>query len=147
MTRFKRNLKKSGLQVIQIGGDGNCLFRSIADQLDGDQTKHVYYRKTAVDYIKRNPDQFKPFLNDSDYEEDEDPIEVYCKQMAKDSKWGGQHEINALAQKCKFNVFMHQVGSPSLMHVFHNPIEDYPIVHLSYHRGCHYNSVRRIDDP
>lgn len=34
-----------------------------------------------------------------------------------------------------------------MVHQFHKPIDSVPIVHLSYHRGVHYNSVRRIDDP
>ena len=67
--------------------------------------------------------------------------------MSRDYTWGGQHEINALAQEYGFNVFLHQVGVPSMMHKFHQPISSVPIVHLSYHRGCHYNSVRRMDDP
>jgi OTU domain-containing protein 3 len=26
--------------VVEVGGDGNCLFRSIADQLDGNEKLH-----------------------------------------------------------------------------------------------------------
>jgi hypothetical protein len=55
-------------------------------------------------------------------------------------------EINALAKEFNFNVFVHQVNQPSLMHVFHEPIDSVPIVHISYHQGRHYNSVRRSDD-
>jgi OTU domain-containing protein 3 len=33
-----------GLKVQNINGDGNCLFRAIADQLEGDQEKHGFYR-------------------------------------------------------------------------------------------------------
>jgi OTU domain-containing protein 3 len=39
LKRFKRKLESIGLVVKQVGGDGNCLFRSVADQLDGDQSK------------------------------------------------------------------------------------------------------------
>ena len=31
--------------------------------------------------------------------------------------------------------------------VFHEPVGKYPTLHLSYHLGEHYNSVRRADDP
>jgi OTU domain-containing protein 3 len=66
--------------------------------------------------------------------------------MEKDSVWGGQLEMNALANALKFNVIVHQVDNPSMVQVFHEPIGKVPTIHLSYHLGEHYNSVRRIDD-
>ena len=66
----------------QIGGDGNCLFRSIADQLEGKQKNHEFYRKEAVKYIKDHPDDFASFVDDQD-------LAKYCKKLAKDGTWGG----------------------------------------------------------
>lgn len=66
--------------------------------------------------------------------------------MAKNKVWGGQLEMNALANALKFNVIVHRVDGPSMANVFHEPVEDYPVLHLSYHLGSHYNSVRRGDD-
>ena len=90
----------------------------------------------------QHKEEYIPFMNEND------PIEKYCKRLAKDKTWGGQHELRAMAMKYKFNVFLHQVGKSSLIHRFHEdePIEEIPIIHLSYHRASHYNSVRRIDD-
>ena len=31
-----------------MGGDGNCLFRSVADQIEGNENNHAFYRKSAV---------------------------------------------------------------------------------------------------
>ncbi len=84
-------------------------------------------------------ESFSPFVEGS--------LENYCKNMSKDSVWGGQLEINALAQKYKFNVIVHQVSNPNMILQFHEPMGSVPTVHLSYHRGRHYNSVRRKDDP
>ncbi len=126
-----------------MGGDGNCLFRSVADQLHGDQTLHKKYRAATVEYMLANKEEYIPFMNEND------PIEKYCKRLSKDKTWGGQHELRAMAMKYHFNVYLHQVGKSSLIHKFHDsePIENVPIIHLSYHRASHYNSVRRIDDP
>ena len=42
---------------------------------------------------------------------------------------------------------MHQIGNPNAVTTIHEPIGSVPTVHLSYHLGRHYNSVRREDDP
>jgi hypothetical protein len=34
-----------------------------------------------------------------------------------------------------------------MVQVFHEPIGSVPTIHLSYHLGKHYNSIRREDDP
>ena len=44
MEKFKKQLEPNCLKVYEIEGDGNCLFRAIADQLDGDQSQHDQYR-------------------------------------------------------------------------------------------------------
>ena len=44
MEKFKLQLAPNCLKVFEIEGDGNCMFRAIADQLDGDQNQHYQYR-------------------------------------------------------------------------------------------------------
>ena len=41
-----------GLHAVEIVGDGNCLFRSFADQMTGDQTKHAIFRDEAVEFMR-----------------------------------------------------------------------------------------------
>jgi OTU domain-containing protein 3 len=90
LRRFKKKLGSIGLIVKQVGGDGNCLFRAVADQLDGDQSKQEKYRQDAVKYIKENPEYFEPFIRgDPKYEESKTPIEDYCAHMSKSTTWGG----------------------------------------------------------
>ena len=141
LKKFKQQLAPYCLIVEEMDADGNCLFRAIADQLEGDVSKHEEMRKECIDHILRHKESFVPFI------EDDRTIEDYCKAMAEDSVWGGQLEMNALANALKFNVIVHQVDNPSMAQVFHEPIANYPIVHLSYHLEEHYNSVRRMDDP
>jgi len=46
----------------------------------------------------------------------------------------------------KFNYLVHQVDNPSM--AFSNyQWGSVPTIHLSYHQGEHYNSVRLLDDP
>lgn len=120
-------------------GDGNCLFRAIADQLTGIPGKYDAYRKAAVEFLKSNPDEYRVFI--------EENYEDYLKKMAKDGTWGGNFELNALARKFKVNIMVHQIVDNVLCLRVHEPLGSVPTIHVSYHRGRHYNSVRRLDDP
>lgn len=56
-------------------------------------------------------------------------------------------EIRALASIYKFNVIIHALDTDPMQQVFFEPIDSARIIHMSFHNGKHYNSVRRIDDP
>ena len=42
--------------------DGNCLFRSVADQLLNNQEEHGKYRKFAVDFISDHIIRYQNFM-------------------------------------------------------------------------------------
>ncbi len=67
MIKFSVQIRALNLRVRDVDADGNCLFRAVADQLEGNQQNHLKYRETAVDYIQNNPELFKPFI-DQDFE-------------------------------------------------------------------------------
>ena len=54
--------------------------------------------------------------------------------------------MNAMATLYRFNAIIHQCDYPSMAQVFHDPMGSVPTVHVSFHLGEHYNSVRRADD-
>jgi len=61
---FASQLAKMGLEVREVIGDGNCLFRALADQLDGDDHAHLRHRQDVVRYITEHRDDFEPFIED-----------------------------------------------------------------------------------
>jgi flagellar biosynthesis GTPase FlhF len=134
--KFNEQLQPLGLFIHEVCGDGNCLFRSIADQLDQDENKYETYRQSCVDFMRKNPDQFAPFLVDTDFEE-------YCDEMASDGKWGGNLELVAVSWSQNVNITVYQLEAPKFEIV--NFTTPRAIVHLSYHLGEHYNSVRAVN--
>ena len=50
---FERQLKQHGLELVEINGDGNCLFRAIALQVYGDVESHLDVRKRCMDFMVR----------------------------------------------------------------------------------------------
>ncbi|KAF4717659.1 hypothetical protein FOZ62_004288, partial [Perkinsus olseni] len=65
MQVFEKKLAEAGLRIREVQNDGNCMFRSFADQLgyDADGPKdYKNARKAAVQYIRRHESVFEPFM-------------------------------------------------------------------------------------
>lgn len=139
MKRFREELVQYGLRILEVGGDGNCLFRSICDQLEGCQNNYKQYRIDAVDHMLNNRFDFEPFI------EDDVPFDDYIEEMEKDGEWGGNLEIQALSIRYQFNVIVHQLDAPIFGITNFDP-NVVRTIHLTYHLGEHYNSVRLADD-
>lgn len=43
----------------------NCLFRALADQLDGSDDGHLRYRRIIVKYLADHREEFEPFVEDN----------------------------------------------------------------------------------
>jgi len=103
---FQDFIKPKGLYLRDVEGDGNCLFRAIADQLDGDEAAHEKYRIQAIDYLIKKKDYFAMFLQD-----DED-IDKYIKNMIEDGTWGGDFEMVALSHVLGVKFCIHTLDQP-----------------------------------
>ncbi len=66
MAKFRLQLAQYGLKVVEVSGDGNCLFRAIADQLEGNEKLHKKYRQEAVKHIEENKDLYCHFIEDDE---------------------------------------------------------------------------------
>lgn len=92
------------LTIIDTEADGNCLFRSISDQLYHDfGGQHVEVRDEVCNYIEGHKEDFSVFLvlDDEDAavnEEDAANFETYVFQMRQDGDWGGHLELVAAAR-------------------------------------------------
>ncbi|XP_027150906.1 OTU domain-containing protein 3 isoform X1 [Coffea eugenioides] len=144
ISEFKQQLDALGLKIIQVTADGNCFFscclgRALADQLEGNEEEHEKYRNMVVRFIMKNREMFEPFI------EDEVPFDEYCQSMEKDGTWAGHMELQAASLVTHCNICIHRHISPRwYIQNFDNC--EAKMIHLSYHDGEHYNSVRSKDD-
>ena len=137
--QFAKQLTAMDLRIKYITGDGNCLFRSIGDQVEGDPTKHRFYRDRIVDYILDNRDFFCNFI------EDDEDFDCYIARMRTDCEWGGHQELYATSQLLQSDIIVHQFQSPRfIIRAATQPCAR--TIHLSYHGEMHYNSVRNKTD-
>eukprot|EP01026_Neomeris_dumetosa_P069245 TRINITY_DN68332_c0_g2_i2.p2 TRINITY_DN68332_c0_g2~~TRINITY_DN68332_c0_g2_i2.p2 ORF type:complete len:487 (-),score=99.43 TRINITY_DN68332_c0_g2_i2:813-2273(-) len=132
-------LKGVGLRVKEVVGDGNCCFRAIGDQLEGDKADHRSIRKKVCQYIEDNREMFEPFI------EDDEPFDTYLKRMRKDGSWAGQIELQAASLALEVNICIYQYQQPRWT-LSNFPENEAETIHISYHDGEHYNSVRGIED-
>lgn len=151
-------LKSIGLYATTIQGDGNCLFRSLADQLYGkdDLKLAMVIRQSVVDYMKKHSEYFEIFYS-SEWDES---WEAYIDRMSRSSVYGGNLELAAFASAYQLNVVVYQAD---LRYVI-TPIDESKgekrvelevdqggerpeKVHIAYHTWEHYSSVRCMNGP
>jgi len=135
---FIKDLEKIGYFIREVGGDGNCLFRSVSDQLDNTEKNYKKYREMCKEYMTQNKDEFSPFI------EDDTPYEKYVEKMGEDGEWGGNLEIYALSKALKANFYIYIHKHP--MYVVENFQKPDRNIKLTYHEGKHYNSLRKLEE-
>lgn len=103
--RLRTTLAMDGLEIVEMSPDGNCLFRSLSDQLFGDYgNKHGEVRSEVCDFMEKHQEDFKVFLvfedkdDEDQQEEDARDFEHYIETIRKDGEWGGNLEIVAAAR-------------------------------------------------
>lgn len=120
---FCDTLRKDNWNIRYMASDGNCLFRSLADQFYKDVELHSAVRSLVVQYISNHRDHFANFM------EDDESIDDYMDRMRfvggciceilcipnteliyRDSKeWGGHQEIYAASQLFATTITVYQV--------------------------------------
>ena len=135
---FQAQLADLGLRIVPVASDGNCFFREIAHQIEGDEEEHSRYREMVVEYIMQHREDFEPFI------EDNLNFGEYCESMKKSGTWAGHMEIQAASLLTRTNICIHRLSSPKLeIKNFNN--RNVRTLHLSYHERRHYNSAVRLD--
>ncbi|XP_076472456.1 OTU domain-containing protein 3-like isoform X2 [Babylonia areolata] len=137
---FAIQLKKLGLQLRDIPGDGNCLFRALGDQLEGHCQNHYQHRQDTVRYMLNHRTDFEPFV------EDDVPFDEHINNLRKQGTHAGNDAIVAFAKLHNVNVMIHQLNGKPLM--IQGPSQGLNIrqLHIAYHNGDHYSSIRRHGD-
>lgn len=94
------------LEVVEMEPDGHCMYSAVADQLVchkiDKKANYQAVRKVAADYMKKNIDDFLPYLPAEDEEDQGEGLlspEGYmkhCDNVANTSEWGSQTEVSSI---------------------------------------------------
>jgi len=146
---IKSQLLALGLTLRQVPGDGNCLFRALGDQLDGHMGNHYRHRKDTTNYMLEHHDDFQPFV------EDDVPFEKHMSELAQLGTYAGNDAIVAFARLYQVTVVIHQPNFPVWQIKGWETAESgakskknlgSKQLHIAYHGGDHYDSVRKLGD-
>lgn len=88
-----------------MAADGNCLFRSLSDQLYWDYgSNHEEVRADVCDLLALHKEEFSLFLVLDENEDDEDAsdFESYVTKMRKSGEWGGNLELVAASRLYRY---------------------------------------------
>jgi len=130
---------KPPLEMVEMEGDGNCLFRAISLQVYGDQGMHAEVRKNCLDFMERDIDHFQDFVADEGFHE-------YIARKRQCGVHGNHTEIQAMSElyNRSIEVFVPPKGIEPI-NIFH---EEYyknndtdPPIRLCYMDGNHYNAL------
>src|SRR5262245_49651387 len=102
--KIEEYMATHGIVRKPIVGDGNCLFRALADQLGLGEGSHWKIREKVTQTIKSDHEYFVNFIDSDEI----DGVEAYCDEMMEDGRargfrfreltvgvWGGDIELEA----------------------------------------------------
>ena len=115
------------------------MFRALGDQLEGHQRNHFKHRCDVVDYMVEHRYAFEPFL------EDGISFDRYTARLRKKGAHVGNDALVAFAKIHDLNVVIHQMDQPTLMISGAKVSKTAQQLHIAYHNGEHYSSVKRIN--
>lgn len=134
-----------GLKIRKMMGDGNCLFRAFADQVEGSESNHSLYRTKIVQHVTDHKDEYAIFHE----QEEEKTFDERLKKLKKNGTYGGQESLVAFARVFKRVVFVHQPDEKITLQLPPWPDVDssrFKQVHILYTGGNHYDSIRFVND-
>ncbi len=154
---FSAQLAKLGLELRDITGDGNCCFRALSDQMNGDESLHLEFRRRVCEYMQRNREEFEPFVaaliddeNDDDTKKNKktsknmDAFDLYIKNLEKPGTYADNGVLVAFSRLYNLDINIHQLDQPiwtisGIVAKKNQPVRQ---LHLSYHNGEHYSSKK-----
>jgi len=137
-------------RVVEIKGDGNCLFRALAFLVYGTEDVHIQMRELLADFISRNKVQFAKLT---------DKIDEHILKLKYQRVWGSALELQAIASLLQLPVYtLLPNREGTYKWVIYNPQDDttldFPLepppprsissldhLELINVHSCHYNCI------
>ncbi|KAL6531020.1 OVARIAN TUMOR DOMAIN-containing deubiquitinating enzyme 10 [Orobanche hederae] len=132
--RLQDRLEWEGFSDAKIPADGNCQFRSLADQLFKTSDYHKQVRQEIVNQLKSCPQSYKRYV----------PMDfsVYLKSMSKNGEWGDHVTLQAAADAFRVKIIViTSFRDTSSIEILPKSQKFDRVVYLSFRAEVHYNSI------
>jgi len=136
-------LRAQHMEVVEMRGDGNCLFRAVSHQVYGDASYHREVRAFCMDYMEIERSYFEPFVVGGAAR-----FSAYIANKRRNGVWGDDLEIQAMCEiynrPARVWAYDSSCGAKQLR-TFHEIGDERssraPIL-LSFYGGGHYDSLK-----
>ncbi|XP_060179116.1 OVARIAN TUMOR DOMAIN-containing deubiquitinating enzyme 12-like [Lycium barbarum] len=132
--RLMDRLKVYDLFELKVSGDGNCLFRSLSDQIYRSTEYHKFVREQVVKQLKSNRELYEGYVP-MVYDE-------YLKKMSKVGEWGDHVTLQAAADSYGVKIFViTSFKDTCYIEIVPQCQKSNRIIFLSFWAEVHYNSI------
>ena len=129
---------------------GECSSAGVPTILSSSRT-FMELRALVANHMRRGAESYIPFVEDDLGDGDRhEAFEAYCEEIEATAKWGGQVELQALADAMSYPIEVYSADMPMLSLGKHEvPYARLPPIRLCYQRhayglGEHYNAVQPL---
>lgn len=138
--RFLDRMESLGLHIVEVEGDGNCMFRAVSHQLYMSEESHTELRGLCVDHMREHRERFEPFCPTN--------FDDHLRRMQNSGTWADDLEIRALEELLDRVFYLYSSENrdvaPAPMNINFDEnllLNNVEPIKLSYHGMSHYNSI------
>ena len=141
VSRLTARLAAIGLRPFDVGGQGNCFFKSVSHQIYGDAAMHINIRMAGIRYLIDHPEIFIHSLANETWES-------YINRMSTPGTWCDNLIIQAVANalNCVIHIVSSEICSQSQSIIITPLLEDTRdnYITIGYLSGLHYVSTKPL---
>lgn len=128
-----------GMKVIEVTGDGNCLFRSLSMARSNKQEEYNQIKNVILFEVRSNYEEFYKEFMVLDINGEKENLKKYVDRISKDGEWGDHLEIMAYVNLTGQTIIVHDSrGGETYEFNSRKVNDDRPPIHLVF-TGSHYN--------
>lgn len=141
VSRLTVRLAAIGLRPFDVGGQGDCFFKSVSHQIYGDAAMHINIRMAGIRYLIDHPEIFIHSLASETWES-------YINRMSTPGTWCDNLIIQAVANalNCVIHIVSSEICSQSQSIIITPLLEDRrdSYITIGYLSGLHYVSTKPL---
>ena len=141
VSRLTIRLAAVGLKPVDVGGQGDCFFKSVSHQIHGEAAMHFNIRMAGIRYLRDHPERFIHSLANETWVS-------YINRMSTRGPWCDNLIIQAVANalNCVIHIVSSEICSQSHSIIISPLSEDRRnnYITIGYLSGLHYVSTEPL---
>ena len=138
--RLTERLAAIGLKPVDVGGQGDCFFKSVSYQIHGDAGLHFQIRMAGIRYLRDHAEMFIHSVTGETWD-------TYISRMSTIGTWCDNLIIQAVANtlNCVIHIVSSEVNSESIIITPLSEEEQPNHIIIGYLCNLHYVSTTSLD--